>query len=197
MNGGVPSRVVAVDAVISFGAGVSTVSHAFGGSFFRSRFCCYKSSLRVLGGFGNDVDYAVDGVSAPQGSPWPANDFNAVHIFEHDVLHVPVNAREKRGVDAPAIDQNEQLVVEAAVESSGTDGPLVLINAGHFQTRNHAQGFGNAGRPGTADILLGDDEDRCRRVGHLLWPLGDRYVHQVFQTQFGGVIGDTLRATGT
>src|SRR5260370_25847114 len=123
-----PIIVFAIDPVISFVPGFGTVAHAFSRSFFRSGFCRYKSSLGVLGGWRSDGDHAVAGVSAPQCGPRAANDFDAFHVFEHDVLHVPVDAREERRVDTAAIDQDKQLVVEPAVESSGADGPLVLVN---------------------------------------------------------------------
>ena len=62
---GIPIVVFAVDAVIRVVAGLGAVAYAFRGAFFRSGFRGYKSALRILGGFCDDVNHAVDGISAP------------------------------------------------------------------------------------------------------------------------------------
>src|SRR5207245_7652643 len=163
---GIPIEVLAVNAVVSVIADLGAVAYTFSRPFFRSGFCCYKSALGSLRGLGDNVDHAVDGIRAPQGGPGTADDFDAVHILEHDVLHVPVHTREKRGVDASAVNQNEQLVVESPVEPSRADGPFVLVDARHFQAWNHPQSIRDAGRPGAADIFLCYHEDRCRSEEH-------------------------------
>src|SRR5579862_9687590 len=127
INRRIPIKIFAVDAVIGVVLNLGAISEGFGGPFFGSGFCGYQASLGGFCGLGNNVNHAVDSVSAPQGGSGATNDFDAVHVFEHDVLHVPVDTGEKRGIDAAAVDQNEQLVIESPVESSRADGPLILV----------------------------------------------------------------------
>src|SRR6266851_863272 len=66
-----------------------------------------KSSTSILSVFGNDIDNCVDGIRSPDSSAGASNDFDAFNILDQCVLHLPINAREQRCVDAPAVDQHQ------------------------------------------------------------------------------------------
>ena len=53
--------------------------------------------------------------------PGAANDFDAVDVFHAGVLHFPVGAGEKRGVNSTAIYQDENGAREAAAEAADAD----------------------------------------------------------------------------
>src|SRR5579871_3069476 len=53
-----------------------------------------QTALRILGSLGDDVDHAVYSVRAPLRRARPADNLDAVNIFQHSVLHFPKRARE-------------------------------------------------------------------------------------------------------
>jgi hypothetical protein len=61
-----------------------------------------------------------------------ADDFDAVDVFQHHVLHVPVHAGEQRRIDGAAVDQHQQLVLEGAAEAARRDRIVARIDARHL-----------------------------------------------------------------
>src|SRR3546814_14059213 len=70
------------------------------------------ASLAGTGIAGHDVDDAVYGIGSPQRRAGAADHLYAVDIFGDDILHVPIDAGKQRRINAPAVDQDEQLVGE-------------------------------------------------------------------------------------
>ncbi len=135
---------------------------------------------------GDNVDYPVDRIGAPQGRAGPADDLDALHVFQHSVLCLPVDTGEGGIIDAAAIDEHQELVGKAAVETSGSDRPLVRIDARHVKTRHHTQGVGNIRDTGTPQIVAGDHEYGSRSLGERLRFLGyrgDLDMHQFFEAE--------------
>src|SRR5947207_2002436 len=87
------------------------------GSSVPTGFSRKDSFLSVACLFGNDVDNTVHCIRSPKGRAGTSDDFNAVDIFQQRVLHIPVHAGKQRCIDTPAVNQHEELVREAAVES--------------------------------------------------------------------------------
>src|SRR3977135_1389832 len=141
----VPIGIFCISSIVDIVADLAAVAGAFSSPFFCSGLHRYYSTLGEFGRFSDDVNDAVNRIGPPQCRPRTTDDFNAIHIFQHDVLHVPIHSREQGGVDAPAVDENQQLVVETAIEASRADGPLVLVDASYFEAGNESQSFWNAG----------------------------------------------------
>src|SRR5579859_5666638 len=59
---------------------------------------CFRRSL------GGDIDDAVDSICAPDGRTRAANDFDAVDDFQRNLLHIPKDPAEKRGIHCTSID---------------------------------------------------------------------------------------------
>src|ERR1700674_2727900 len=58
-----------------------------------------QCSPRVQGTFRCNVNYSINGVSAPERRARPADHFDPVNILERHVLRVPVHSPKKRGID--------------------------------------------------------------------------------------------------
>ena len=67
----------------------------------------YQRSMGLLSPFGDDIDHRVDGICSPDGTAGASNDFDPFDIFKQCVLDLPINAREQRRVNAPAIDKHK------------------------------------------------------------------------------------------
>src|SRR6476659_6471663 len=76
---------------------------------------------------GCDVDHTVDGVCAPERSTRSANDFDAVDIFQRQILNVPIHTGEERGVNTAAVDEHKELVGKFVIETAGTDRPGMRV----------------------------------------------------------------------
>ena len=77
-----------------------------------------QGALSVAAVPGYHIDNAVDGIRAPESRARSADHLDPVDILEHDVLHVPEDALEKRRVHCPAIDQNQQLIGGCRIEAA-------------------------------------------------------------------------------
>src|ERR1700691_5674044 len=131
--------------------------------------------MRILRILSNDVDHAVDSVSTPYSAPGSADDFDALHIFQHDsILERPINPSKQRRIKAPPIDQHQHRLGELVGKSSDPHSPMILIDPAHLNAGNQPQSFRDAGRPGSPDIVLSDDIDRGWRPPDLLWLFGGR-----------------------
>src|SRR5258708_9849681 len=162
-----PIEILSVSSIRGI-ADLASVASPTGAALFGAGSCGNNSGLRVFGILADEVDYAVHGIGAPQSRARASDHFNPVDILEHYVLHIPVDARKKRCIHAPPVDEDQQLVVEPAIKSSRCNGPLVLIDARHFQTWDKSQRFRNTLGARPSNIFLSNHKDSGRRVRHLL-----------------------------
>ena len=91
----------------------------------------------------DDIDHPIDRVGPPQRRPWPANDFDALDVGHHRVLHVPIDPGKGRRIDTAPVHQHQQLVGKTAIEPARTDRPAIGADLRHLQTRCHAQRIGD------------------------------------------------------
>jgi hypothetical protein len=63
------------------------------------------SSARLVSAFRDDIDNAVDGIGSPERGAGPPDDFDPFNIFLDDVMNIPEDACEDRGLHGPAVDQ--------------------------------------------------------------------------------------------
>ena len=141
-----------------------------------------QGAVGVLGLPGDDVDHAVDRVGAPHGGARSADHLDPLDVLDESVLLVPEGAAEGRRVDRAAVHEYEQLVRGETGKAARGHRPGGSGDPGHLQPRRHGQGLGHSGHPGTADILLGDDEHCRGRIAEpllLLGHRGDGDVHQL------------------
>lgn len=143
-----------------------------------------------MGFFTDNIDHPVYGIGPPEGGAWASDHLDAVHILQHQVIDLPVHPGEHGGINAPAIDQHQQLGGKPAVEPPGIHRPFVGVDPGHIHPGNHAQGIGDIGHPGPFQILIGDHKNGGGAVGKGLAFLADRGDldrHQLFNTHPGQI----------
>src|SRR3546814_8946595 len=80
-----------------------------------------------------------------------ADHLYAVDIFGDDILHVPIDAGKQRRINAPAVDQDEQLVGEVlrlgiSAQPPGGDGCAAGAASQHLQVRCEPQYARKIGR---------------------------------------------------
>src|SRR5258707_778066 len=187
-----PIEILPIDSVVGSIPNLIAITSATGTSLFCSASGCKNAGLCGCRRLADNVNHTIHGIGSPQSRSRTANYFNPVDILKHDVLDIPVHAGKQRGIHAPAIDEHQQLIVEATVKSSRSNGPFVLIDTGYFEAGNKPQCFWYVAGSRAPDILLRQDEDRGRRVCHFLRALGDgRHLHiqQVFHAHGGDVWG--------
>ena len=151
--------------------------------------------MSVLRALGDDIDDAVYRVCAPDRAAGSANYLNSLDILQQDVLEFPINAREQRGVNAPAVNQHQHGFRELTSESTDTHGPVVRVYLRHFHAWHHSENFGHACRSGAANILLGNYIDRRRSVPDFLRFFRggcDFHRAKLFQAQLFQIIGRIL-----
>src|SRR6202022_2891853 len=62
-----------------------------------------QRSMSIFSALGDDVYDGIDGILSPDGSARAPNDFDPLNILEQCVLDLPINTREQRRVNAPAV----------------------------------------------------------------------------------------------
>jgi hypothetical protein len=102
----------------------------------------HEAALRFARLLRDDVDDAVDRVRAPERCAWAADDLDPVDVFDHRVLHVPLDARIDRRIERSAIHQHEELVRVLVVESADADGPLPRRLSRDLDARQGSRGAG-------------------------------------------------------
>jgi len=112
----------------------------------------------------DDVDHPVDRVRSPEASARAPDDLDPFNVLEDEVLGVPVDPGERRGVHGAAVDQDEELVRETAVAAARADRPLVRVDRSDLDSRHLPEQIGDVPGAGTADVLRRDDGDGGRRV---------------------------------
>ena len=106
-----------------------------------------EPSLRVRRFLGDDVDDTVYGIRPPNGGSGTSNDFDAVDHFQRNLLRIPKDTVEKRGVHGATINHDQELVSGLIVKTPGTDRPCTAIYLCHVQSGNHAQEIRNVRSP--------------------------------------------------
>src|SRR5260370_678166 len=119
----------------------------------------HETSLSLLCSLRNYVDDSIDGIGPPDRRPPPADDFDAVDIFQPHVLDIPVDTGEQRRIDRAPIDQDQKLAGILSVETQRADLPCASIDLRHVQSGNHAQGIRDVRCPRTPDIALSNEEN--------------------------------------
>jgi hypothetical protein len=85
---------------------------------------------------------AVDRVGAPDRRAGTADHLDAFHVLHHHILGVPEDAGKQRRINAAAIDQHQQFVLEGVVEAARGDGPIARVDLGHLQIGRQPQRLG-------------------------------------------------------
>src|ERR1019366_10280907 len=68
--------------------------------------------LRLLAALGDDVDDAVDGIGSPQSTPGPTNDFDAVNVFQAQVVPlIPIDTPIGGVIDRATVNQHQHFFV--------------------------------------------------------------------------------------
>src|SRR5260370_28022201 len=99
----------------------------------------HESSLSLVCSLRNYVDDSIDGIGPPDRRPRPADDFDAVDIFQRHVLDIPGDTREQRRIDRAPIDQDQKLAGILSVETPRADLTSASIDLRHLPSRYHAQ----------------------------------------------------------
>jgi hypothetical protein len=126
--------------------------------------------FRALGG---NVDHTIDRIGSPEACSGSADHLNPSDVLEEQVLHVPKNAREERGIDASRISENEKLGRVEAAEPTRAHRPGAGGDPTHVDAGRHPECFGHAGHPRSADLLSADHCHRCRGAGATFLRFGD------------------------
>jgi len=177
------AKVETVGASLAQGA---TVAHGSPTGLRETAPRLCQRAFGVAGAAGDDVDDAVDRVGAPQGTARSANHLDALHILDEHILRFPEYAGKEGGIDAAAIDEDEQLVGKLVVETAGGDCPFVGIDAGDLNAGDQAQGIRQGADAGTAEVFGGKSVHCGRHVAQFLRRSGDQgdlNLHQLFQAE--------------
>ena len=132
-----------------------------------------EGPLGVCSFLSDDVDDTVDCIGPPDGATRPADDFDTFDVTQNEVLYVPIDSFKERRIDAPTVDQYQQIFGEAAIETANSDRPGPALAAGNNDAGDQAQDLRNAGGAGAANIVRGDDHDCCRGPPHFFRLFGD------------------------
>ena len=181
-----------VNAVVEIAADRAAVAEGAEAAFLGASTAAEDPALGVLGRLRDDVDDAVDSVGPPHARPRPANHLDPLDIFQGIVHGVPIDARRERIVNGSPIHLDQQLAVEAIIESARADGPLVVVDAGHVHARHHAKQLRKGRRARTTDVLRRDDKHGRRRFTHGALPPRDRRdfdAHELFHAQLLQIVG--------
>src|ERR1700756_4484805 len=93
------------------------------------------ASVSILSVLGNNVDHTIDSVRSPDRSARAANHFDPLDIFQQYVLNIPINPREKRSVDAAAINQYQYRLGECISKAAYGDRPGIGIDTRYLNAR--------------------------------------------------------------
>ncbi len=137
-------------------------------------FCGGRSAQRVHRMLADDVDDAVDCVGPPQRCSGPADDLDALDVFQRKQLLIPEHAAEVGNIDRPAIHQHQQLVGRAAVEAARRDRRAGRGQLSDLHPRNHPQDVRDVRCSRATDVFLRHHEDRRGDFVHALRLLGHR-----------------------
>ena len=112
-------EIFLVDADIGVLSDLPAIADAFKSLIHVAAAAFDIEALRVLAAFGDDIDHPIDGIGTPKRGSGAADDFNPVNIFQEQILHVPINAREGRRINASSIDEDQEFVGESIIETAG------------------------------------------------------------------------------
>ena len=126
------------------------------------------AALTFAGLLGDDVDDAVEGVGAVERRAGAAHDLDALDVLDADRERLPDRGAEEVDVDAAAVDEDEGLVREALVEAADAHLGLAAGDLHDVDAGEAPQELGDLRDAREADVLLGDDRRRVRRVERAL-----------------------------
>ena len=132
---------------------------------------------------GEDADYAIHGVGAPNCSARAAAHFDPVDVIEWHILQIPKDAVESGREDNAPINQDQQLVAVLSIEPTRADCPGVVVDLRHIQTRHHPQQVWDVARTGAGNVVLRDNKNGGSHIREFLFLFpgrGDLDVHEVF-----------------
>ena len=171
---GVPIEPLTVDPVVDVVADFTAVLGGRKSALEATGPALDQGPWRVRRPLGDDVDDPVDGVGSPDAGPRTADHLDPLDVLQHDVLNVPKDAAEQRGIHTATVHLDQQLVGESRVVAANADGPLVRVDARHLDAGGHAEHFRNAPGTAAADHLVGDHEHGGRGTAHRADLPGDR-----------------------
>jgi hypothetical protein len=122
--------------------------------------------------FRDDVDDAIGRVRAPYRPAGPADHLDTFNVRQRNLLHVPIHAREQRGVHATAVDQQQHRFGKVVLQSANSHRPGGRTDPPYFHPGSKPQGVRKARSARPADIFVGDDVDCGRNLPDLLGLLG-------------------------
>src|ERR1700758_4443630 len=122
----------------------------------------HEHSTRILGILSDDIDHSVDCVCSPDRAARPADDLDSLDILKHCVLNLPINSCVEWCVNGSAVDKHEYVSRKGTPEPAYADRPCIRVDARDFNTGRQTDGLRDTCGPGTPDVFLGDDVDRCR-----------------------------------
>src|ERR1043165_2440249 len=140
-NGAVAIKILAVNAEVNVRAELAAVASGREVIQERAAAGAQEGPLGVFGAFGDDVDHAIHRVRPPKSRPGSAHHFDPVDVFQHDVLNVPEDSREKGKIDGAAIHHHQKLVGRRIIKSPGADGPLSRVHLSDLKIWGQAQGL--------------------------------------------------------
>lgn len=131
--------------------------------------------LHVGRTLGDDVDHPVHGIGAIKRAARTAYHFDALDIVQWYVEIFPEHAAGQGRIDAPSVHHHQKLVRGfRRIEAARADRIVITIDARDFQIGGQAQGLGDGGRAGAADIVGRDHEDGSRGAVERLGPARHR-----------------------
>ena len=148
----------------------------------------YQPTLSILALFSDDVDDAINRVGSPQAAAGTANDLDPFDVGQEQILNFPIHAGKLRVIDRSAINQHQQFIGEAAVETANGDGPAAGIDPRYFHAGREPQRLHDVGDSRPAHIIGADHKNRRRRVLQGLFDFCRRHhfdLHQVFDAELG------------
>src|SRR5262245_17793995 len=92
---------------------------------FGSGATLHEKSLRLFCALGDDIDYSIDSVRAPQSAARSTNHLYPINIFQQRVLNIPEYSGKQWCINRAAIHQDQKFVCEGIIEAACADGPLV------------------------------------------------------------------------
>src|SRR5579872_3504644 len=156
------------DAIVALRAQPPAVARIAVSLHVASRSDYYCAACRVVRRARDDIDHSIYGVRAPDRRHRSAHHLDALDLVDRHILRQPVDAADGVVVDAPAIDQNQELIAEGIAEPADAYGPQRAVRPSHFHARSQTEQLGQRSQPGTPDHLACDHEHRSSRIGQTL-----------------------------
>lgn len=126
-------QIFRIDAVVDVWRELSAVACRRRVAQFGATAADEEAALGGLRAFRGHINHTVHSIGAPLGRAGTADDLDAVEVFHHSVLHIPIHSGVERRVDGAPVEQHEHLVGKHIVETTRSDGPLAGVDLGNFE----------------------------------------------------------------